>query len=68
MPELVTISDSEYRCSECPDFEFRLYRDRVKKTAEEWERIIQKEFADHLRRRHSFKEFQQFTATHKNCL
>ena len=58
MAELVTASESEYRCSDCADFELRLYRDKVKKTPEEWDQFIKKEFADHLHRRHSRKEFQ----------
>lgn len=68
MAELVTLSESEYRCSECTFFELRLYRDNVKKTAEEWNQFINREFAKHLRRYHTRKEFQQFTATYRVSL
>ncbi len=60
MAELLKISESKYRCSECVGYELRLYRDNVKKSPEEWEMAIHREFADHLRHFHTRREFQQF--------
>lgn len=68
MPELVTVNDSEYRCSSCTNFELRLYRDNVKKSPEEWQQFIYKVFANHLQRCHTRKEFLEFTTSHKVSL
>ena len=52
-PELVKISDSEFRCSSCSNFRLELYPDFVSKTQAQWERFINAQFSAHLRSHHA---------------
>jgi len=52
-PELMKISDSEFRCSSCSTFRLELYPDFVSKTQKQWEQFIQGQFAAHILSHHS---------------
>ncbi len=45
-PELVLVSDSEFKCSSCSNFRLELYPDFVSKTLDQWKQFINRRFAN----------------------
>ena len=52
-PKLIAVSRSVFRCSACDDVKIEIYREKSRKTDAEWNALLQREFKDHIRRRHS---------------
>jgi hypothetical protein len=50
---LVSITDSDFACSGCSDWKMNIQRQNSSKTETEWRQFIEREFADHVRRRHA---------------
>jgi hypothetical protein len=51
-PKLIKISDTIYGCSECTDFKIEVVRLGLKSEGQ-WQQWREREFSDHLKRRHS---------------
>jgi hypothetical protein len=51
-PALVSIDESEFRCSICPDFKIEIFPNNSVKSPAEWQHFLQREFAEHIQRRH----------------